>query len=118
MYFYLTSECACNKRIKIKGFASFLAVGFGEKYSGSGGQSSFYDNISCPDSSAANGLAAGASISVVTGGGGAFGATALGRLRSTSPPISTELIGWDISASAFIGSSVVMSSEEEPCKCG
>ena len=58
VYFDLTSECVCNKRVRIKGYATFLAAGLGAKFTGSGGSSTFYDHNACPNENAANGLAA------------------------------------------------------------
>ena len=115
VYFDLTSECVCNKRVRIKGYATFLAAGLGAKFTGSGGSSTFYDHNACPNENAANGLAAGAAISLVTVGGASISATALGSLRSTWPPISTGLLGFDVSAVVMLGASWGRGSTEQCC---
>ena len=102
MYFDLTSECVCNKRIRLQGYASFLAAGLGAKLSGVSSASKFSDNYACPRDDVANGFAAAASIGWVTVGGASISATALGSLRSAWPPISTHVLGWDTSATVSI----------------
>ena len=115
MYFNLESECLCNRKVKIKGYAIFAAVGMGLKYTVNSGGATFYDNLSCPSEGAASGPAAGASAGIVTVGGAAISATALGSMRSTWPPLSTGLVGVDISAVAMIGWSFGSGTTEECC---
>lgn len=116
--FSLTSECACGKKITIKGYASFLSVGLGAKYTGTTSGSSFHDSLPCPDASVANGAAAMVSAGAAFGGGGGWSKITLGHLYSDwSNMPSGPAYGFDLSAGAYLGASVVTSSKEEPC-CG
>lgn len=116
MYYNLVSECLCGKRVRLKGMAVFGAAGFGRKYTVSGGGSTFYDNRPCPTEDAADGPATSVSIGSVFGGGFAVSATALGSIRSTWPPISTGLIGLDLSAVVMMGWSWGVGTPEPCCE--
>ncbi len=93
MRFDLESECKCNRKYKITGFASLLTIGAGLKFarlgmladmSGAGGQITLTDPwADCPDPTAATGFAWSSGINVVTGTGGSLlSVLDLGRLTS------------------------------------
>jgi RHS repeat-associated protein len=115
-FYDLQSECLCGKKVRIKGRALFAAAGFGMTYTINSGGSTFYDNYPCPQENAANGPAAGASIAVVTVGGAAISVTGLGSLRTTWPPLSTGLVGFDVSAVVMIGWSSGTGTTEDCCE--
>jgi hypothetical protein len=116
--FDLTSECINNKRIRIKGFASTLAVGVGYKYSGVKSSASFHDNHSTPDPNAANGFAGVISAGIAAGKGAdglgySYSTIKLGDLVSnfSGGPES----GFDFSAGVYLGASAVTSSQTLSC---
>lgn len=113
--FDLTSECKCGRRIRIKGYASTVAVGLGFKYTGSGSAASFFDTNSCPDASAANGVAVITAVSSVPGGGFSISKSQLGDLNSSPPRRSGPVYGLDISIGAYVGASVVTDYEILEC---
>ena len=113
--FDLTSECKCGRRIRIKGYASTVAVGLGFKYTGSGSAASFFDTNSCPDASAANGVAIITAASSVPGGGFSISKSQLGDLNSSPPRTSGPVYGLDISIGAYVGASVVTDFEILEC---
>ncbi|HEY9199455.1 MAG TPA: RHS repeat-associated core domain-containing protein [Gammaproteobacteria bacterium] len=113
--FDLTSECKCGRRIRIKGYASTVAVGLGFKYTGSGSAASFFDTNSCPDASAANGVAIMTAASLVPGGGFSISKSQLGDLNSSPPRTSGPVYGLDISIGAYVGASVVTDFEILEC---
>lgn len=112
----LVSECKCNRRVRIKGYVSTLAVGFGMTFTGSGSTASFYDYRQCPDPDVANGGAAVASASSVLGGGPSCSKTTLGNLFSKAS-CGGPSYGLDISAGLYFGASFVTESVVEKCDC-
>lgn len=119
--FDLTSECINNHRVRIKGYASTVAVGAGIKWTGTTSQVSFHDNYSTPNPNAANGFAGVISIGAAAGGEGAGGlgyaysSVKLGSLISDWG--GGKQTGLDFSAGVYLGSSVVTSSQVLDC-CG
>lgn len=120
-YFDLTSECINNRRVRIKGVASTVAVGAGIKWTGTTSQVSFHDNYSTPNPNAANGFAGVISVGAAAGGEGAgglgyaFSSVKLGALVSDWSGGKTT--GLDLSAGVYLGSSMVTSSQVLNC-CG
>jgi len=126
--FSLESECKCNTKFKIKGFASFITMGAGLELVGAGstlfkdaagtegGLTMIDDYRGCPDPFAANGSAWSSGINLVGGVGGALlTVTRLGRLKSSSA-VGGPNYGFDISViSTFYGHSVITSVEEDCC---
>ncbi|MFZ1326772.1 MAG: RHS repeat-associated core domain-containing protein, partial [Candidatus Contendobacter sp.] len=105
-YFDLTSECKCGRSVSIKGVASSVAAGIGIKYTGSGSISTFYDHRDCPDPDVANGGfgVIGFSASAV-GGGLSCSSVRIGALWSG--PSCGGILGIDVSAGIYMGSSIV-----------
>jgi RHS repeat-associated protein len=126
--FSLESECKCNKKYKISGFASFLTVGAGAKWAGVGefladaglshGHAEFTDPWDdCPNPDAANGVAWISGINVVVGAGASFLSTLnLGWLHSQSLADQGQS-GVDISIQSGGGASTVWSQQQSTC-CG
>lgn len=129
MRFKLESECKCNVKYKISGFASFLTVGAGAQLrgvggfladiAGSGSKATLVDEFfDCPDRYAANGVAWAGGINVVMGvGGSLLPSLDLGRLRSWDY-ISGPAYGFDMSIQSslpFLGRSAVTSVEKQAC---
>lgn len=125
MRFNLESECKCDRKYRIAGFASFLTIGAGLKgpqlggVGGSGGPSTFEDPWSnCPDPYAATGFAWASGISAVPGiGGNLLQRIDLGRLRSWGFA-SGPAYGFDFSIQSSVGffaRSVVTSVEKIDC---
>jgi RHS repeat-associated protein len=125
--FELESQCMCGKKVKIKRFASFITLGAGlslkgvgsflKEASGSSSGVTLTDSIaSCPDASAANGIAWTSGVGVVVGAGGTFlPALRLGRLKM-SGLLDGPAYGFDVSlTSTFFGQSVVTSTETTAC---
>jgi len=116
--FDLTSECKCGKKVRIKGFVSTVAAGFGFKYTASGSAASFSDTRLCPDPGIANGFAFMTMATSSTGGGGSISKIKLGGLISKLG-VSGPVYGIDISVGVYAGASVVTSAEVTPCgECG
>lgn len=113
-YFDLTSECKCGRSVRVKGVASSVAAGIGFKYTGSGGTSTFYDHRNCPDPDAANGGfgVIGFSASAV-GGGLSCSRVRIGELWSG--PSCGGIVGIDVSAGIYIGSSIVTEHVVNEC---
>jgi RHS repeat-associated protein len=126
-FFSFQSECKCNKRAVMSGFAAFVTYGAGaslrgvgnflKEASGTGGQLTMTDTwAECPDPSAANGPAWQSGINIVAG----FGATffprwILGRLRMHAFA-DGPAFGADLSATATLwGQSAVTSSDVQCC---
>ncbi len=128
LHFHLVSECKCNKKYEIWGFASFLTYGGGIGWkgdaqigdmSGSGGGTTLEDPYSdCPDPGAANGPAWTSGINIVgIAGGSLLSRLRLGRLQ-TYDFASGPSYGLDISATATLwGQSAVWDQKEIDC-CG
>jgi RHS repeat-associated protein len=110
--FDLVSECKCNRRVRVSGYASFLAGGFGLKYTGSGASTSFTDYFECPEETAPNGSAFMLGVAGVLGAGGSCSYVNLGGLYSSSCGPS---FGIDISAGMYVGASVVTTAKTECC---
>lgn len=120
----LESECKCNKKVKVKGFASFLSLGIGATVlrslgdmSGTSGSAALLDEwADCPDASAPNGPAWQSGINLVVGAGGTvLPSWILGRLRS-SGVVDGPSYGVDVSINSTLwGQSVVTSSEVIEC---
>lgn len=118
-YFDLTSECKCNRTIRIKGFISTVALGAGLKFTGTKSPVSLYDYNECPEQYVANGGAAVAAIGAAAGGEGAgglgysFSKITIGDLFSNfSGGPST---GLDFSAAVYVGASVVTNFDVQQC---
>ena len=112
--FDLTSECKCNKRIRIQGYVSTLAAGIGLKYTGSGGSAEFYDYRDCPDAGIANGGAFIASAGAVFGGGVSCSKMTIGHLYQNLS-CGGPTYGIDFSAAVYLGASMVTEAKEECC---
>lgn len=112
--FDLTSECKCNKRIRIQGYVSTIAAGIGAKYTGTGGSAEFYDYRDCPDAGIANGGVFIASAGAVFGGGVSCTKMTVGHLYSGFG-CGGPTYGFDFSAGAYIGASIVTDAKEECC---
>ena len=124
--FTLESECKCNKKYTISGFASFLTVGAGAKWSGVGealsdaglnhGHAEFTDPWDdCPNPDAANGVAWVSGINVVAVAGASFLSTLnLGWLHSQSLA-DPHVYGADISIQSGMGASAVTSVQQSSC---
>jgi hypothetical protein len=125
--FELESECKCGKKIKIKGFASFISLGAGASLkgvgkflsdlSGSSGSTKFTDAwANCPDPSAANGPAWQSGINAVVGAGGSFlPAWQFGRLKMWGL-VDGPNYGFDVSITSTLwGQSAVTSVEVTEC---
>ncbi len=110
--FELVSECKCKRRVKISGYASFVAGGIGIKYTGGGASTSFMDYYECPSEDAANGSAFMIGIASVIGAGGACSYMNFGHLYSTS---CGPYFGIDLSAGIYFGQSVVTDAKTECC---
>jgi RHS repeat-associated protein len=128
--FKLESECKCNVKYRISGFASFVTVGAGAQLrgvggfladmSGSGSQATLVDEFfDCPDPYAANGVAWAGGINVVVGTGGSLlPSLDLGRLRSWDY-VSGPAYGFDMSIQSsipFAGRSAVTNVEKQCCR--
>jgi len=119
--FDLTSECKCNRRVRIQGFASALAAGFGlggrgtKNASGSGSSMEFYDYRECPDPGIANGLFSMASAGFVIGVGPGYSRIELGGLRSYYN-LGDINYGLDVSVGLYLGSSAVTHATVECCQ--
>jgi len=115
--FDLTSECINNYRLRIKGFASTVAVGAGLKwikYTGTKSSASFYDDYSTPNPNAANGFAGVISAGAAFRGKGySFSTIKLGHLISNFGGGPEK--GFDFSAGVYLGASTVLSSQKLPC---
>ncbi|MFT3779660.1 MAG: RHS repeat-associated core domain-containing protein [Ottowia sp.] len=120
--FTLESECKCDKKYKISGFATFATIGLGASLplngvlkhaSGSTAQATLTDRWrDCPAPSAANGSAWVSGVNAVTAS--FLSVTQLGRLKSYSfadKSLTTE-IGF---TSTLYGHSAVLSIEETTC---
>jgi hypothetical protein len=113
--FQLTSECKCNQRVTITGFASALAVGFGIKAAAASGSSAeFYDYKDCPDPGIANGLFAMSSANFVFGTGPGYSKIQLGGLRSYNN-LGDQNYGFDMSVGVYLGGSSVTGVKTECC---
>ena len=112
--FELTSECKCNKRIRIRGYVSTIAAGIGAKYTGSGAAAEFHDYRDCPDAGIANGGAAVISAGSVFGGGISCSKMTIGHLYS-SFSCGGPTYGFDFSAGIYVGASMVTEAKEECC---
>jgi hypothetical protein len=115
-----TSECKCNIKVHIKGFAAFLGLGFGAKgplgdLGASGGVLTMTSGSDCPSPSDGNGRASMTGINVITGGGFSLGSQIeIGRLFS-SDIFVPAMAGWDVSMSAMVGRAAVLNSETHCC---
>ncbi|MBS0380706.1 MAG: RHS repeat-associated core domain-containing protein, partial [Proteobacteria bacterium] len=127
--FNLESECKCNVKYRISGFASMLTIGAGVKAAklgeflsdaaGSGGSTTLVDRWSdCPDPSAATGFAWSSGVNIVPGvGGSLFPRLDLGRLQSWEY-IGGPAYGFDMSIQsslAFLARSAVTSVQKMSC---
>jgi hypothetical protein len=125
--FNLESECKCNKKYKISGFASFLTVGAGAKLAGVGqflsDASSSHNSTEftdpwddCPNPDAANGVAWVSGINIVPGEGGSLLPTLnLGWLHSGRALAEGPAYGFDMSIQSGIGASAVTSVQATSC---
>jgi RHS repeat-associated protein len=127
-YFKLESECKCDKKVTISGFAAYVTIGGGAKLRGVG---RFFEEAfgvgnplslsdpwsDCPDPSAATGPAWHSGFGGVIGvGAGFLTRWSLGRLR-TYHFIEGPALGFDISATATLwGQSAVTDVKVECCK--
>jgi RHS repeat-associated protein len=129
-FYTLTSECKCNRQVKLRGFASFVTIGAGanlkgvgeffKDLSGSGGSLEMTDSVAdCPDPSAPNGPAWTSGVNAVMGAGGnLLSRLVLGRLKMYSFA-DGPAYGFDMSVtSTFWGQSAVTSAEITECKRG
>jgi RHS repeat-associated protein len=119
-YFEFTSECKCNKIVRIQGFISALgggaAIGAPKDVSGSGGSVRVHSNDECPDPGAGNGGAGLLGVNVIPGVGfSIFSKVRVGRLWSDSEWFSGPQYGLDLGAAGFIGASAVTSYDVKPC---
>jgi len=108
--FKLESECKCNVKYRISGFASLLTMGAGLKLMGvgeffsdvagsHGGTTMVDEYVDCPDPYAANGFAAATGINSIVGAGASFLSTLhLGRLRTWG--YASKAFGFDMSIRA------------------
>lgn len=113
--FQLTSECKCNQRVTITGFASALSAGFGVKAAAASGSSAeFYDYRDCPDPGIANGLFAMSSANFVFGTGPGYSKIQLGGLRSYYN-FGDQNYGFDMSVGIYLGASAVTGVKIECC---
>jgi hypothetical protein len=127
--FKLESECKCNVKYRISGFASMLTMGAGAQLRGVGGfladaagsasKATLVDeHFDCPDPNAATGFAWAGGINVVVGvGGSLLPSLDLGRLRSWDYA-SGPAFGFDMSIQSsipFLARSVVTSVEKDTC---
>jgi RHS repeat-associated protein len=114
--FDLTSECKCNQRVRIIGFASSLTAGISAKaFSASGSSAEFYDYKDCPDPGIANGLFSMASAGLVIGTGPSYSRIQLGGLRSYFN-FGDQAYGLDVSVGLYLGSGAVTQATVECCK--
>lgn len=124
-FYELVSECKCNKKYRVRGYASFLTIGGGAELGtsqigdlgGSGDSLNMEDPAAdCPDADAPNGAAWYGGISIVPIGGGTLLQTwGLGRLRSHEL-VSGPSIGLDLSIVAtVVGASYVY--DVQPIEC-
>lgn len=115
-FFDLTSECKCGIRIRIKGYASTVAAGLGMTYTGSRAAAEFTDVFPCPKDNIANGPAGAFGVSSVGGvHGRSWGGMRMGSLKS-SPSVTKDVAGLDLSAGIYLGWSVVTSAEQTKCE--
>ena len=126
--FDLVSECKCNRRVRVSGFASFVTIGAGANIkslgplgdaSGSGSKIALTDQYAtCPEGMRANGSAWISGISLTFGAGGTlFPSMKLGSLRM-SDWVDGPSYGLDVSiTSTLYGHSAVTTETVESC-CG
>jgi RHS repeat-associated protein len=113
--FRLTSECKCNQRVTITGFASSFTAGVSMKaVSASGSGAEFYDYLDCPDPGIANGLFAMSSAGLVIGTGPGYNKIQLGGLRSYNN-FGDQNYGFDFSVGIYLGASAVTDAKVECC---
>ena len=113
--FDLTSECKCNQRVQIVGYASGLTAGVSYKPGSiTGGSTQFYDYKDCPDPGIANGLFTMASAAFVVGTGPSYARIRLGGLRSYGD-FDDRGYGFDVSIGLYLGASAVTHAKVECC---
>jgi hypothetical protein len=127
--FNLKSECKCNVKYEVSGFASLITIGAGAQLrgvgrflsdaAGTGSEVTLVDeDFNCPDPDAATGFASAGGINVVLGYGGTlFPSLDLGRLRSWDY-VSGPAYGFDMSIQTsvpFLARSVVTDVKRTPC---
>jgi RHS repeat-associated protein len=126
-FFKFESECKCNKKVVMRGFASFLTYGAGANLrgvgnflkdaSGTNGEVTMTDAwADCPEAGAANGPAWTSGVNSVIGAGASFLTRwNLGRLRMYAL-VDGPSYGFDMSVTATLwGQSAVTSSETKCC---
>lgn len=111
----LTSECKCNRKVRIRGLVSSLGMGISFKFSGTGSSVTFNDHYDCPQHDVANGGFAMASISSVFGVGFSCSKVALGGLYTDFTCSSGPVFGLDFGVGLFEGASMVTEVEEVSC---
>jgi RHS repeat-associated protein len=123
-FYEFTSECKCNKVVKVRGFASFVTIGasatIGGEVGGSGsGQELFAQFSDCPEVSDFNGSAWTSGVNSVFGAGASYlPSLGLGKLRSQPKFADGPAYGLDVGiVSTLFGWSAVTSSTEDTGGC-
>jgi RHS repeat-associated protein len=124
--FDFTSECKCNRVVRITGFASMVSFGVGlsarglpKDSAGTGGNMDMHTIFDCPEADDANGAASVFGINSVVGVGASFLTRwKLGKLSSGFHLVDGPIYGLDVSATLGLGTSVVTSSTTTECCSG
>ncbi|WP_157481133.1 MULTISPECIES: RHS repeat-associated core domain-containing protein [unclassified Lysobacter] len=112
--FDLVSDCVGGRSARVKVFASSVAAGIGAKLTGTGSSVQMHDWNDVADPQVFNGVFAMISAAIVVGGGGGCSKFTLGNAYSDGF-CGGPAYGFDFSAGAYFGASVVISSEIYDC---